>query len=154
MPKRTALTFTLLALIACFLSYKLGSSPVAHAQSLPPAPATWQVSGGGLGGIAVASKAAGGSGVQHVATCVSMVVATSSSATGQATEDVTLRDGAQNSGTVLQSWQFFVSPGSSSSVSLCGLNIVGSANTAMTLQDNNSNSNWSVTLNLVGYDAQ
>jgi hypothetical protein len=118
MPRKALLLITLLTLIACLLSYKLGSAPVAHAQSLPAAPSTWQVSVGGVGGIAVASRAAGGSGVQHVATCISMVVAASSSATSEATEAVTLRDGAENSGTVLQTWDFFVSPGSSSSVSL------------------------------------
>src|SRR5438445_7877281 len=96
MPKKAVLLFTFLALVACFLSYKLGSAPVALAKGrpaqqdeagrvpppLPTAPATWTItSTGSLGHVVSISRPAGGSGVKHVATCITASFYTNSTAT-------------------------------------------------------------------------
>jgi hypothetical protein len=61
MPKKVVFTLTLLTLAACFLSYELGSAPVAHAGTLPPAPATWTLfkASGQLVGLDVSHGACG-----------------------------------------------------------------------------------------------
>ena len=87
MPRRAVLTFTLLALSACILSYKLGAAPTALAKShpgqetvtapppLPAPPAEWVVHAtAAAGSIASTTRATGGTGVQHVIDCISATV--------------------------------------------------------------------------------
>lgn len=80
---------------------------------------------------ATITRAAGGAGVRHVCrsiTCSILAVA----AQGQII--LNLRDGGTGAGTILWSAQFSLSAGTSDRIALTGLNIVGSANTAMTLE--------------------
>ena len=150
MPRKVASLFALLTLIACLVSYKFGSAPVAHAQSLPTAPATWSltVSGGNVHETLSVTKPAGGAGVQHVATCV---VATfwNNGTTYSPETQVQLVDGTNS----VMAFTLAAPTNSSSSVSQCGLNIVRAANTPMTLQALINTGEYA-SLNLVGYDAQ
>ncbi len=169
MPKKAVLLFTLLTLTACFLSYRLGSAPVALAKAppaqqdmtdratpppLPTAPATWALinGGGNITGVVSVTKPAGGTGVRHVATCITATYSNNGAPAGTIA-NLSLVDGNPGSGTALLIWGLEALSGSSSSVNLCDLNVVGAANTPMTLEiSDHTNSN--VTLNLVGYDAQ
>lgn len=80
---------------------------------------------------ATISRAAGGAGVRHVCRSITCSVA-AVNAQGQII--VNLRDGATGAGTILWSAQFILAAGTSDRITLTGLNIVGSANTAMTLE--------------------
>lgn len=81
---------------------------------------------------ASASKAAGGGAVRHVATGVTLCY--SDSAIG-AVAQVNLRDGATGAGTIIRSWLVALPvAGGSQCENLSGLNMTGSANTAMTLE--------------------
>ena len=84
---------------------------------------------------ATISKAAGGGTVRHVCTSISATIATSAAPT--ATQEViNLRDGATGAGTILLSWTVSLQAvaGDRAGVVLGGLNIPGTANTAMTLE--------------------
>ncbi len=165
MTKKILPLFALIALAACLFSYKLGSAPVALAKAratpqdtsgsatpltLPAAPATWSLWAGGGNSTAgvIVTKPAGGAGVQHVATCV-MITYFNNGATGFTGLSAYLDDGSNT----LQGWNLAAPTGGSSSVNLCDLNIVGTANTPMTLNIGD-NTNRYVTVGLVGYDAQ
>lgn len=82
---------------------------------------------------ATITRAAGGAGVRHVCTSISATLACGS--TAQASVVVlNLRDGATGAGTILWSKQVILPANGLWEVSLGGLNIVGSAATAMTLE--------------------
>lgn len=166
MLKKPAFAITVLALSACFLSYKFGSTPVALAKprapqedsvapTLPPSPGTWAINVlAPESARAIATKAAGGAGVQHVATCVSATVENFNAVPGNLT--LQLLDGT----VILQQWQL-ITPYSTGSFgggglvfSLCGLNLAGSVNTSMTLQFSVNGTNQTENVNLIGYDAQ
>ena len=92
--------------------------------------------------------------MQHVATCVSATIVNANAAPGTLT--LQLLDGA----VILQQWQF-TTPYSTGAFgpgnlifSLCGLNLVGSVNTSMTLQFGQNLTNETENVNLIGYDAQ
>ena len=81
--------------------------------------------------VATITRAAGATGVRHVCKSITAsIVATA--AQGQI--DVLLRDGAAGVGTVLWSARLAAAAGSGQIVTVSGLNIVGSAATAMTLE--------------------
>lgn len=152
MTKKILPLFVLITLGACLLSYKFGSVPVAHAQSLPPSPNTWVLhnAGGNVTTPLTVTKPAGGSGVQHVATCV--IATFSNQRTTSFTTVAYLFDGNYG-GPQLLTWNIAAPGGPSDSVNLCGLNVVGTANTPMTAAIGD-NTNIFVTVGLVGYDAQ
>lgn len=84
---------------------------------------------------ATITRAAGAAGVRHV--CRSITVSLIGlAAAAEATVLVNLRDGATGAGTILWSTRLLVTgtTGSETGVTLAGLNIVGSAATAMTLE--------------------
>lgn len=66
--------------------------------------------------------------------------------------NLSLRDGGVN-GTILLWWNGTAMNSSSNAVNICDLNVVGSPNTAMTLQIANG-ATLSASVGLVGYDAQ
>lgn len=80
---------------------------------------------------ATITRAAGGAGVRHVCRSVTCSIL-ATAAQGQII--LNLRDGATGAGTILWSAQFSLGAASSDRIALSGLNIVGSANTAMTLE--------------------
>lgn len=169
MPKKALCTYTLLALTACFLSYKLGSAPTALASrslspqsgteevtpTLPTAPGTWALTATQTveGASAGVTKAAGGAGVKHVATCVSASIQSFNNGGLTDTSTLQLKDGPN---TVVQQWYVTVVDGPKGAgaflFSQCNLNIVGSPNTSMILQLNGS-TYWLTNVSLVGYDA-
>ena len=86
---------------------------------------------------ATITKAAGGSGVKHVATAITASYAGGASAISAAAPMVVnLRDGTTGAGTILWSTQMNVAAAAAASqiVHITGLLIVGTANTAMTLE--------------------
>jgi hypothetical protein len=100
----------------------------------------WSVtSNPGVGAQATASRPAspapiGGQDCRHVCTSISATFVAAAATTAQAT--VNLRDGATGAGTILGSWvlAFPGVIGSSAILSLATLEIIGSPNTAMTLE--------------------
>lgn len=84
-----------------------------------------------VGVVATATRAAGGVGVRNVCRSLSASVL-AIAAQGQV--DVVVRDGAAGLGAVLWSTRFALALGASDRVSLSGINIVGTANTAMTIE--------------------
>jgi len=158
MPKKAILLFTFLALAACFLSYKLGSVPVAMAKArpalqddervpppLPAPPAEWVVFKTAVGNVLATAVKPGVAGVQHVVDCVTFTGYVSS---GSQTTFVDLIDGS----TGIMQWSFLLTT-QSSQVSLCGLNVVGSVGNSMTLEFTNANVNSEESVNLIGHDA-
>lgn len=85
---------------------------------------------------ATASKTAGGAGVRHVCTGITVVLAGGTTAPAAAQVNVALRDGASGAGTIL--WQAVITlpatAGAMNGISRSHLHISGSANTAMTLE--------------------
>lgn len=162
MPKKAVLLFTLLALVACLLSYKLGSVPVALAKArpaqqdeaervpppLPAPPAEWVVTNTTNGPTAAMAIRAGVAGVQHVADCVSFSAIDPGSL---AEERAQLLDGT----TLLAQWVIAAPPTTSAqgSVSLCGISVVGSVGNSMTLSFTGSASTVVESVNLFGHDA-
>ncbi|MEM0272918.1 MAG: hypothetical protein QW514_10295 [Thermoprotei archaeon] len=94
---------------------------------------TWSITNTPATGTqATATKAAGGSTVRHVATSVTACVA--ANATAQTPILIHLRDGASGSGTILRTWAISAPATSSQCIDISGLNMTGSANTAMTIE--------------------
>lgn len=118
--------------------------------------ARWsQVSTPAAGSQGTASKAAGAAGVRHVADCVTW--SAGSIAAPAATQLViNLRDGASGAGTIL--WQTTLTTtttaGAAGNGFLCGLNLIGSSATAMTLEFSALLANESESVTLTGYDVQ
>jgi len=105
------------------------SSGVRYATQL----STWsQTNTPAVATIATTSKAAGGGTVRHVATSISACIA--ANATAQVPILVHLRDGAAGAGTIIRTWAISAVISESHCVDLAGLNMTGSANTAMTLE--------------------
>ncbi len=99
---------------------------------------------------ASASKAAGGGTVRHVATSITLCYSDTEIA---GVSQVNLRDGATGAGTILRSWFISVPvAGEARCENLTGLNIAGSANTAMTLEFGAATAaTSSKTVSLTGY---
>lgn len=94
---------------------------------------TWSVTDTDVGATqSIASKAAGGGTVRHVATAVSACM---SATVAQVPILVNLRDGATGAGTIIRAWVIGISAvNGSSCIFESGLNITGTANTAMTME--------------------
>lgn len=107
------------------------------------------------GSQGTASKAAGGVGVRHVADCVTYS-AGAAAAPAATLLTINLRDGATGAGTIL--WQTTINAAATAaqhgSGQICGLNLIGSTNTAMTLEFSASLANESESVTLTGYDVQ
>ena len=114
-----------------------------------------QTSSPGAGSQATTSKAAGAAGVRHVADCITW---SSGAAAAPAATVLTinLRDGATGAGTVL--WQTQVTAAATATQHgqshVCGLNLIGSAATAMTLEFAAGLANEQESVALTGYDVQ
>ncbi len=104
---------------------------------------------------ATASIAAEGS-VRHVADCVTFSGG-STSAPALTNLTVNLRDGATGAGTVIASWQVTVSNATGQNVApfaACGLNLVGTTNTAMTAEYSLLLTNLLESVTLTGWNIQ
>lgn len=81
---------------------------------------------------ATITRAAGGGGIRHI--CTSIHATLSAGATASGIVKVYLRDGATGAGAILWSGSLKVPVESTANISISGLSIVGSVNTAMTLE--------------------
>jgi hypothetical protein len=166
MPKKVVFAFSLLAITACFLSYRLGSSPIAYAKARPipqegavakpplsSPPATWTLTalGTGTAGAIVTRPAA--SGVQHVATCITASFFVSPSSTSAIGNTLGLYNGASISGGPIRYWEVYALPGTSVHIDLCGLSTVGTTDDGMTLAWTGGGANEETAVSLEGYDA-
>ncbi len=105
---------------------------------------------------ATASKAAGGAGVRHVVDCISFSSG-ATTAPGAATAlTVQVRDGASGAGTII--WERRVvapaSTGTFNEFATCGLNLIGTANTAMTIEWSALLTSLFESVSLSGYSVQ
>jgi hypothetical protein len=93
---------------------------------------TWSLNNSASAGTPTISKASGGGAVRHVATSVTVCVA--AAGTAQPAVQVNLRDGATGAGTIIRSWNLAAPINSSACGEIAGLNIAGTAATAMTIE--------------------
>jgi hypothetical protein len=155
-----------------FLSGASGSTP-ANAVSLAAFPVSTTTTARNTGGALMAEKSsrwtvvsapavstlasaslAAEASVRHVADCV---IFSGGSTTAPALTNLTinLRDGATGAGTVIASWNVTVSNTTGQNVapfSACGLNLVGTTNTAMTLEYSSLLLNLFESVTLTGYN--
>jgi hypothetical protein len=118
-------------------------------------PGNWsQASVPGAAALATSTRAAGGAGVRHVCTSISTTFSTG--ATAQAAQlSLILRDGASGAGPQLWAKSMILPANAIWNVDISGLNIVGSANAAMTLEFTGAGVAGSFeSVALTGYDAQ
>ena len=121
---------------------KSGSAANIFAQSsinsvLTTFPGEWSVTHApAVNTQATASKSAGAAGVRHVITGVAFTLCQDTTGGTPYTGTVNLRDGASNAGTILATWYIGcpTAPCTNSNFSMSGLNLVGSAATAATLE--------------------
>lgn len=144
-----ALAFGLAALFGSLAALNV------HAQKgSPGAGANWNIaSAPAVSNQATASKAAV-SGWRHVGQCV-VFSGGSTTAPALTQLSINLRDGATGAGNILMSWTVVVTASTGQNVppfSVCGLNVVGSNNTAMTLEYSGLLTNLFENVALTGYD--
>lgn len=137
----------------------LGAATAPEGTAVVTRPGDWAINDAPAAAIAAsATKAAGAAGERHVATALSFIICAESATAPTATNlNVTLRDGASGVGTILMIWRIHVAADMLSEniaqVTLGGLNVVGSVNTAMTLEFNAGVINILEAVNLTGYTA-
>jgi len=120
-------------------------------------PGQWSVTDApGAAAKATITKAAGGAGVRHVCTGLVCTLTAGTSAPTAALVTFNLRDGATGAGTILATFTIGVEATAgrtSAPVCLAGLNIVGTANTAMTLETSaTTGANVAASVSLMGYE--
>jgi len=115
-------------------------------------PGEWSVNGNpGVNTTAGCNKAAGGAGVRHI--CRSITATLCGTAAAAAPVSVYLRDGASGVGTIIWSAILINPAGNTVQISLTDLSIVGSANTAMTLEFSGAaGANTYESVAMTGYD--
>lgn len=154
MTKRVLPALLFITLAACFISYKLGSAPTAHAQTT--APAEWSVWATSHSTVNAFATKPAVSGMQHVADCIIADAVNAPGATPTGPIGVKLYDGTSTSGTVLLAIDlaqpsFTVGGGE---IHLCGLNLQGTAGRPMQLQIGGFvGTSPYLSVNLVGHDA-
>jgi hypothetical protein len=119
------------------------------------APGEWAVTHTPAANTQATISRAAVNGSRHVCRSISATLIGLAAAV-EATVLVNLRDGATGAGTILQSWRLLVvgGAGSETGIALTGLNLVGSDNTAMTLEFAAAGgANTFETVALSGYDA-
>lgn len=108
-----------------------------------------------VGAASSASRAAGGAGISHVCNAVSFGFSATTALGAITTVTINLRDGATGAGAVLWSWQFTLPAAviPSFALSIPGLEFIGTAATAMTLEFAAAIGNLLTFANLSGFDA-
>lgn len=131
------------------------ASQSANGAILSVSPGNWSVTNNpAAGSQATASRAAGATGVRHVANCITFSSA-STTAPALTALTVNLRDGASGLGTILWTQQIAISATTGQNTppnQVCGLNIIGSPATNMTLEWSAALANLSEAVSLSGYD--
>jgi hypothetical protein len=93
-------------------------------------------------------------GVRHVADCVAFSAGSTSAPVATALT-INLRDGATGAGTVLMTWQVVALAATGQNVApfaVCGLNLVGTTNTALTLEFSALLTNLLESVSLTGFN--
>ncbi len=149
-------TFTLPGTISSTTSAANLSSPLNEAVPLTEKGARWsEYSTQAAGFQAKASISAGATGVRHVVDCVSYS-AGAITAPAATVLEINLRDGATGAGTII--WQKWITIPATAAphydANFCGLNLIGSAATAMTLEFSAGLTNENESVSLTGYDVQ
>lgn len=133
----------------------LGQTKITEADGVQVIVRTGEWSQANLPGLAAASTTtrAAVAGVRHVCTAITCTFSTAAAAQSGAM-DFVLRDGVSGAGTILWGQRFLLDVNKNIQWVLTGLNIVGSVNTAMTLEMVAAGVAGSVgTVTLTGYDA-
>lgn len=142
---------------------RTGSAANLSAAQTPPSllvhqPGNWSITHTPTANTqATITRAAGGAGIRHVCTSITALLSAPAAATSGVVQ-INLRDGGTGAGTIL--WSATVQIGGASSVSggavgvsISGLNIFGTANTAMTLEFSAAGgANTSESVALTGHD--
>lgn len=99
-------------------------------------PAEWTVTHAPAANTQATASKAAVTAVQHVCTAISARIVGGTTAPAATTATLNLRDGATGAGTILASWTLSLAGAiaAKDEVNLTGLNIVGTAGTAMTLE--------------------
>jgi hypothetical protein len=133
------------------------ASQSANGATLVVGPGNWtQISNPATGTQASASRPASTVTLRHVANCITFS-AGSTTAPALTALTINLRDGATGAGTILRTWQIVISASTGQNTppeEVCGLNIVGSPQTAMTLEWSAGLANLIESVSLSGYDVQ
>lgn len=115
----------------------------------------WAVSDAPTAGVRATASKTAVAGSRHIATAISFSVITTTTAPTVATLTISLRDGASDTGTVFMVWRVRVSAAMTdqnvAQVVLSGLNVVGTDNTAMTLEFDAGDINTLEDVSLTGY---
>jgi len=150
-----------------WLCAKLGSAATESAainstSLLTEKGSRWQVNNSGTAASGVQgtiSKSAGAAGVRHVVDCISFAADAAAGVTA-ANVLLNVRDGATGAGTVI--WQYALSFPTAAALGIqevvpahfCGLNIIGTAATAMTIEFSAAVTGSIQSVNMTGYDVQ
>jgi hypothetical protein len=116
----------------------------------------WSVVSNPAAGSQASASIAAESGVRHVADCVSFSAGSTTAPVLTALK-VNLRDGATGAGTVIRTWQLIIPAATGQNVApfeLCGLNLAGTTNTAMTIEFSASLANLIEAVSLSGFNVQ
>lgn len=114
----------------------------------------WSVISNPAAGSQATASISGEANVQHVADCISFSAA-STTAPALTALTVNLRDGATGAGTVIWTFQVVISNATGQNVNphtFCGLNLMGSTATAMTLEFSASLANLIQSVSLSGFN--
>ena len=117
-------------------------------------PGRWAVVSAPAAGSQGTASIAAEAGVRHVVDCISFS-ASAVVAPVLTAGAVNLRDGATGAGTVIASWSVAIPAATGQSVppfGLCGLSLVGTTNTAMTLEFAGALANLSEAVSITGYN--
>ena len=118
--------------------------------------ARWRVVSNPAAGSQASGSKSSAVGISHVADCVSFSAAATTAASLTALT-MNLRDGASGAGTIIWTMQLAVPASTGQLVqpfSVCGLNLIGSNNTAMTLEFSAGVTNVLEAVTLTGYDVE
>lgn len=97
-------------------------------------PGHWVANGEPAAGAKASASRAAAAGLRHICRGISFTLASTNGGSAEGPLLVRLRDGASGAGTVLASWAVSALVGDSRQVTITGLSLVGSVNTAMTLE--------------------
>ena len=119
------------------------------------APGQWAVTNGAAVGAQSTISRAAVAAVRHCCTGIAFCLSATTALAAISTATVNLRDGATGAGTVLWSWQVTLPAATLLPlfVQLAGLELVGSVNTAMTLEFAAGIGNLMTSVSLAGFDA-
>lgn len=119
--------------------------------------ARWRIQNNAVSGSAASASEAAASGISHVADCLTYSAYSNSTGITATAISVNLRDGASGAGTVI--WTVPLGIPTTTAIqqvagpfSICGLNLQGTTNTAMTLEFNTGVTNMLQGVTLSGYD--